>query len=250
MTRNAPTNPDAAAALAKLLARRIDPSLANLDAAQIESLLAQPVWTETASGPATQHADWQDRIIESLVPQAASVLDLGCGNGELLAKLIAHKKVRGQGVELDPAAVFQSVAKGVPVFQSDLDAGLKGFANQSFDCVVLEQTLQTLRRPVELLREMLRVGRRSIVSFPNFAFWQIRFDLALRGRMPVTPRLPRPWYDTPNIHLLTLQDFLDWTHSNRVHIVEAHVLADGTVRNMRDGDNLYAEEALLVVENS
>jgi len=241
--------PEATAALAKLLARRIDPSLANLEPGKIEALLTQPVWTESGVGPGSKHADWQDRLIESRVPEGASVLDLGCGNGELLATLMAHKKVRGQGVELDSAAVLESVASGVPVFQSNLDAGLKGFADQSFDYVVLEQTLQALHRPVELLREMLRVGRRGIVSFPNFGYWQIRFDLALRGRMPITPRLPRMWYDTPNIHLLTLQDFLDWAEANHVRIVEGHVLADGVVREMRPGDNLYAEEALLVVEN-
>jgi methionine biosynthesis protein MetW len=96
---------------------------------------------------------------------------------------------------------------------------------------------------------MLRVGRRSIVSFPNFGHWQIRFDLALRGRMPVTAGLPRPWYDTPNIHLLTLRDFLDWAAASHVRIVNAHVLAEGAVRPMESKDNLYAEEALLVLEN-
>ncbi len=176
------------------------------------------------------------------------MLDLGCGNGELLARLIQVKGVRGQGIELDAPAVFQCVARGVPVFQSDLDHGLRGFADQSFDYVVLEETLQTLHRPVDVLREMLRVGRRGIVSFPNFAYWRVRLGLAMTGQMPVTVDLPYRWFDTPNIHLFTLQDFLDWARSSNVRIVESFALADGQVRALRDGDNLYAEEVLSVVE--
>ena len=114
--------------------------------------------------------------------------------------------------------------------------------------MVLEETLQTLRRPVELLQEMLRVGKRGIVSFPNFGFWKVRLDLLLRGQMPVTERLPYRWYDTPNIHLLCLQDFLDWVHQHQVKVAEAHVFAEGKVRPMQEGDNLYAEQCLLVVE--
>jgi methionine biosynthesis protein MetW len=227
----------------------MDPALGQLDDERLAALLMGTPLQSPARSPG-DHTDWQDHIIEDRVPAGASVLDLGCGNGELLSSLMARKHVRGQGIELSPEAVFECVARGVPVFQSDLDAGLKGFADHSFEYVVLEETLQTLHRPVDLLHEMLRVGQRSIVSFPNFAHWQIRFDLAVRGRMPVTPRLPRPWYDTPNIHLLTLQDFLDWAEANHVRIVEGHVLADGQVRSLQPGDNIHAEEVLIVLENS
>lgn len=200
--------------------------------------------------PAKRSVDlrWQDRLIEAIVPDAAAVLDLGCGGGQLLHRLIEHKHVRGQGVELDPAAVNQCVARDVPVVQANLDEGLRGFADQSFDYVVLEETLQTLHRPVAVLAEMLRVGRRGIVSFPNFGHWQVRLDLAARGRMPISDRLPYRWHDTPNIHLFTLRDFLDWARQNRVRIVEAHALVNGAHRPLRPEDDLHAEEVLVVVE--
>ena len=191
---------------------------------------------------------WQDTIIESEIPAGASVLDLGCGDGQLLARLIQDKRVRGQGIELDAASVFECIARGVPVLQSDLDAGLKGFADQSFDYVVLEETLQTLHRPADVLAEMLRVGRTGIVSFPNFAHLRVRLSLALTGRMPLTPTLPYKWYDTPNIHLLSLSDFLDWAQEHGATVVRGYALADGRVRPLAADDNLRAEEVLLVVQ--
>jgi methionine biosynthesis protein MetW len=190
---------------------------------------------------------WQDRIIEREIPRGASVLDLGCGNGELLHTLCRLRGVRGQGLELDAAAVMECVERGVPVLQADLDEGLKGFSDNDFDYVVLEETLQTLHRPLRVLREMLRVGRHGIVSFPNFACWQVRWGLALEGRMPVTGRLPYRWHDTPNIHLFTLQDFLDWTKDEGVRVVKAFAFAEGRARPLRPGDNLVAEEALFFV---
>jgi methionine biosynthesis protein MetW len=236
--------------LVRMLLARIDPALGEPEAAKLEALLDQLESGHAGQQVGTEHRRWQDDLIEEKVPAGASVLDLGCGNGELLARLIQRKLVRGQGVELEAEAVFECVANGVPVLQANLDAGLKGFADHSFDYVVLEETLQTLHRPVELLKEMLRVGRRGIVSFPNFAYWQVRFDLAFGGRMPVTPRLPKRWYDTQNIHLLTIQDFLDWTDEAGVRIVAGHALANGQVRELRAADNLYAEEALVVVERA
>lgn len=235
-------------ALVRMLLSRADPALGEPDAAKLEAMLDQLESGPAGQHPGAPHHRWQDDLIEEKVPAGASVLDLGCGNGELLARLMHRKQVRGQGVELDPDAVFECVANGVPVLQANLDEGLKGFADHSFEYVVLEETLQTLHRPVELLKEMLRVGRRGIVSFPNFAYWQVRFDLACRGRMPVTSRLPKRWYDTQNIHLLTIQDFLDWAEENGVRIAQGYVLAGGVVRELRPADNLYAEEALLAVE--
>jgi methionine biosynthesis protein MetW len=127
---------------------------------------------------------------------------------------------------------------------------LKGFADQSFDYVILEETLQTLHHPTEVLSDMLRVGRTGIVSFPNFAYWRVRLDLALRGRMPVPDTLPYRWHDTPNIHLLTLGDFLDWARDHGVNIAAGHALVEGDVRPLHDKDGLYAEEVLLVVEKA
>lgn len=191
---------------------------------------------------------WQDDLILAMIPEDATVLDLGCGGGELLARLMGEKGVRGQGVELDPEAVFACVERGVPVFQTDLDGGLRGFPERNFDYVVLEETLQTLHQPHVILDELLRVARSGIVSFPNFGYWRVRMDLAVRGRMPVSEWLPFRWFDSPNIHLFTLQDFLDWCREKGVAVVEGHVLAEGQIRELREGDNLYAEEVLLRVE--
>jgi len=235
--------------LHKILAHADDPALRKLSLEELEQLLQQA----RAAMPPTPAADtrpqrWQDQIIQQHIRPGSRVLDLGCGSGELLARLIEHKQVRGQGVELDAQRVYQCVARGVPVFQSNLDMGLRGFADQSFDYVVLEETLQTLHRPTDVLQEMLRVGRCGVVSFPNFAYWRVRLDLGLRGRMPITERLPYRWHNTPNIHLLSLQDFLDWCLKHEVQVVQGHVLADGVVRQLAPRDNLFAEEALLVVE--
>jgi methionine biosynthesis protein MetW len=238
--------------VSRLLFAKTDPALLAAGAGKIEEFLAHV----GSSAPREKGPDgkpllrWQDAYIEQEIPAGATVLDLGCGCGELLAKLMRDKKVRGQGVERDADAVFECVARGVPVFQTDLDAGLTGFPDRRFDYVILEETLQTLQRPVEMLREMLRVGKRGVVSFPNFAYWRVRLDLGIRGRMPVTEYLPFRWYDTPNIHLFSLQDFLDWAAANQVNIINGYVLAEGQVRPMQPGDNLYAEEALLTVEKA
>ncbi len=147
------------------------------------------------------------KIIADLVPRGATLLDLGCGDGDLLSYLIATKQARGSGVDISPAAVEACVARGLSVFHGDLDEGLADYQDGSFDVVSLSFSLQQLRRPRLVVREMARVGRQIIVSFPNFAYWTIRLQLALRGRMPVSKELPYQWYDTPNIHLCTLRDF-------------------------------------------
>jgi methionine biosynthesis protein MetW len=232
-------------ALKPLLAK-LDPALARLSVEELATALGYNPDGQAAIASAP--ARWEDQLIQQIIPQGATVLDLGCGEGELLAKLQQNKSVRGQGVELDETAAFACIARDVPIFQIDLDSGLKEFTDDSFDYVVLEETLQTLRKPIDLLQEMLRVGRRGIVSFPNFGFWKVRLDLLLRGKMPVTEQLPHRWYNTPNIHLMTLQDFLDWVHQHRVKIAQAHVFAEGHIRPMQDGDNLYAEQCLLVLE--
>lgn len=191
---------------------------------------------------------WQDQVILDELPRGASVLDLGCGDGDLLSKLISTLDVRGQGVELDPMAVIRSIDRGVPVLNIDLDLGLGDFADQSFDYVILESTLQTLRAPMTILTEMLRVGRRGIISFPNFGHWRVRFDLAMRGRMPLTRGLPFGWYDTPNIHLFTLADFMDWCYEHKVAVTLGFGLENGRIHKLSPADNLTIEEALLFLE--
>jgi len=147
------------------------------------------------------------RIIADLVNPGARVLDLGCGTGDLLAHLQATRNVNGYGLEIDQDKITVCLAKGVNVLEQNLDEGLTNFGSDSFDMVVMTETLQSVREPQTMLREMLRIGRECVVTFPNFGHWRCRMQLTLRGRMPVAAHLPHTWYDTPNIHLCTFNDF-------------------------------------------
>ena len=235
--------------LAAMLKKRMDPALLRFGSEKISNFFAG---VGSASRPVTDAAGrpfrWHDQLIVEKIPAGAAVLDLGCGHGDLLKTLMADKNVRGQGIELDPAAVSACVRRVVAVFQDDIYHGLSKFPDHCYDYVILEETIQTLDRPDQVMLDMLRVGRRGFISFPNFAFWQVRLDLAVRGRMPQTGWLPYNWYDTPNIHNLSIQDFLMWAEDEDINIVEGHVLANGEVRELRISDNLDAEEALLLVE--
>ncbi|MCH2098881.1 MAG: methionine biosynthesis protein MetW [Pseudomonadales bacterium] len=142
-----------------------------------------------------------------MIEPGARVLDLGCGTGALLAWLAAHKGVNGYGLEIDPHNISTCIERGVNVLEQNLDDDLSAFETGGFDVVVMTETLQAVRRPDRVLEEMLRIAPRGIVTFPNFAHWRIRAQLALRGRMPMNDALPHAWYDTPNIHLCTFDDF-------------------------------------------
>lgn len=200
-----------------------------------------------AQPPVSPAERWDHQLITSLVADGSTVLDVGCGSGELLGRLIRDKGCRGQGIERDQAAVLACVARGVPVIQRDVDHGLSGFPDAQFDYVVLEETLQVVQRPDVVLREMLRVGRVGIVSFPNFGHWWVRTQLLLEGRMPVTPRLPFSWFGSPNIHVLTIRDFETWCAEEGVTIEQAYACADGDVHPLIPADNVLAEEALFVI---
>ncbi|HEY5646037.1 MAG TPA: methionine biosynthesis protein MetW [Pseudomonadales bacterium] len=163
-------------------------------------------------------------IIADLVKPGANVLDLGCGNGELLAHLRDNKSVNGYGLEIDAQKITTCVLNGVNVIEQDLDEGLANFADDSFDMVVMTETLQSVKAPVQLLQEMLRIGRECIVTFPNFGHWRCRLQLAAKGRMPVSEHLPHTWYDTPNIHLCTFLDFERLCRDQRFNIIERFVV--------------------------
>jgi methionine biosynthesis protein MetW len=147
-------------------------------------------------------------LIAEMVKPGARVLDVGCGDGELLSLLEAERDVDGRGIELSQSNVNLCVAKGLSVIQGDADRDLANYPDSSFDYAILSQTLQATRRPRRVMEQLLRIGRRAIVSFPNFGHWRIRLQFLAGGRMPVTPTLPDSWYETPNIHYCTIKDFL------------------------------------------
>lgn len=148
------------------------------------------------------------QAIAGLIPESATVLDIGCGDGELLAWLMRHKRVEVRGVEINTENVNKAIAAGVAVIQGDIETDLAFYPDRAFDVVVLSQTLQAMRDPKAVLAELLRIGKTAIVSVPNFGNWKNRFYLAFKGRMPVTSTLSYQWYDTPNIHFCTIRDFI------------------------------------------
>jgi methionine biosynthesis protein MetW len=164
--------------------------------------------------------------IAQWVKPGARVLDLGCGDGALFKYLKRERDISGYGVEIDDANVLACVQNGVNVIQRNLERGLREFDDQSFDYVILSQTLQAMRNGERIIREMLRVGREGILTFPNFGYWRNRLHV-LSGRMPVSETLPHQWFDTPNIHLCTLDDFEHFCTERHIRILERKVLTDG-----------------------
>ncbi len=185
-------------------------------------------------------------LIESLIEPNSRVLDVGCGDGELLARLSADKNIRGSGIEVEQELVLCCIRRGLPVIHRDIERGLHNYADKSFDYVILSQTVQTLREPEKVLRELLRVGRKVIVSFPNFAHWRCRGQLLLGGKAPVTARLPFQWYDSPNIHWLSLKDFETLCGKLGVTIEKRIPLAGTRVAAVRLLPNLLAEQVIYV----
>lgn len=163
------------------------------------------------------------QIISDWIPDGARVLDLGCGNGELLRHL-QQRNISGYGLEIDNSRFADCIRAGVNVIQADLDEGLSQFSDQSFDFVILSQTLQAIQRPDFLLDEIVRVGRRGIIGFPNFGHWQCRLQLGLGGRMPVSRSLPNAWFETPNIHLCTIRDFEQLCSDHGVTILNRSIV--------------------------
>lgn len=172
-----------------------------------------------------QRADFT--AIAAWVKPGSRVLDLGCGDGTLLRYLKERRNISGYGVEIDDESVLACVRNGVSVVQNDLERGLSGFEDGSFDYVILSQTLQLVRSSERVIREMLRVGREGIVTFPNFGYWRNRVQV-LVGRMPVSDNLPYQWFETPNIHLCTIRDFEEFCRGHGVRILERIVMRNGS----------------------
>ena len=184
-------------------------------------------------------------IIAGWIKPGSRVLDLGCGDGTLMRYLQEHRKVTGYGLEIDQANIVKAIKNDVNVLQTDLDVGLSDFDEESFDYVVMTQTLQAMRYPDKVLSEMMRIGREGIITFPNFGHWRSRLQI-MAGHMPMTGALPNKWYNTPNIHLCTLSDFEDLCRKQKINILQRTVVDQNhkTSMAMRMLPNLMGEIAL------
>ncbi len=189
-----------------------------------------------------------NRIIASLIPPGSRVLDLGCGEGDLLDLLVREKGVIASGVEIDEEAIYRCVEKGLSVSRLDIDSGLDDYPDGFFDYVIFNQVLEQVIHPRQALLQGFRVGRRVIVGFPNFCHWPLRFRILFRGRVPVGPALPYEWYDSPNLHFLSVKDFLDFCGREGLTVESRFFLAG--VRRVRFLPNLRARKAILGLSRS
>jgi len=205
-------------------------------------------WAAAGEGPKMEnhHLDITAKTIRRMnLRPGERVLDLGCGDGQLLAWLGEHKHVDARGVEIDPGKVRRAIARGVSVYQSDIEQGLADYSEGAFDFVILSHTLQEMRYPMRVLREMLRVGRHAIVTFPNFGHWTTRVSHLFSGRSPNTKLFPYPWHDSPNLHFLTIHDFLQLCREQN-WIIERQIFVRGN-REARVLPNLFAEVAVFSI---
>ena len=185
------------------------------------------------------------RIILGLVKPNSSVLDLGCGAGELLYILIKEKGIRGQGIEIDEQAIYKCVAKGLNVFHGDIDIGLSEYKDKSFDYVVLNQSFQQVRHVDIVLKDALRVGKKVIVGFPNFAYYKSRAQIFFQGKTPVTSSLPYQWYKTPNLHFLSISDFKGYCRVKDIKIEKSFYI--GGKRQVSAFQNLLAQSGIFLI---
>ena len=190
-------------------------------------------------------------VITNIIEQGSKVLDLGCGNGTLLKMLVEEKQCSGLGVDINQNNVIESIQKGLSIVQGDIDEGLKEFGDKEFDYVILNQTLQTTEKPDYVIDEMLRSGKKVVVSFPNFGYWRVRFYLFFKGKMPELGLLRFHWYDTPNIHLLTVADFFEFCKERNIKITKSVYIKRGKISKNPFNQvltNLLCAEALFVIE--
>lgn len=188
-------------------------------------------------------------IITNMIKEGLSVLDLGCGDGTLL-KMLKNKNIHARGIDINQENIVKCLEKGLSVIQGDIDEGLQEYPDKSYDYVVLNQTLQSTEKPDFVINEMLRVGKKVVVSFPNFGYWKVRFYLMFKGKMPKSNILPFQWYNTPNIHLLTIEDFYDFAKLNEFKIEQKISMTKAKARNSvfhKIFDNFFTEEVIFVI---
>jgi len=185
------------------------------------------------------------RAILEWVSPGSTVLDLGCGDGELLSLLARAKNVRGHGIEIDEQAIYRCVAKGFSVFHEDIDHGLPEYGDSSFDYVILYQTFQQVKEPDVVMKEALRVGREVIIGFPNFAHYDARLQMFFRGKAPMTPSLPHEWHETPNLHFLSISDFIEYCQKREIGI--KHSFFVGKKGQVKRLPNLFACTGLFLL---
>jgi len=185
------------------------------------------------------------RVIADWIRPEASVLDLGCGDGELLSILVKEKGVRANGIEIDEQAIYKCVEKGLSVFHEDIEEGLSGYPDESFDYVVMNGSLQQVKKPDTVFKEALRVGKKLIVGFPNFSHYSSRLQMLFSGNVPVTPSLPYQWYDTPNLHFLSISDFRGYCKLRGLKIEASAFLSKD--RRVGFFPNVFAEQGLFLL---
>jgi len=192
------------------------------------------------------------QIIADQIPNNSRVLDVGCGDGTLLAYLTDKKNINGRGLELSTSKVNEALRNGLAVVQGDLESELSNYTKESFDYVILSQTLQATRNPKSVLETLLHIGNNIVISFPNFGHWKVRLSLLLKGKMPTTPTLPETWYDTENIHLCTILDFISLVDELDVSIKKGYALdRDGSIKTLKAlgwAANLFGEQAIFFLE--
>jgi len=186
------------------------------------------------------------QVIVDLIEKGSRVLDLGCGDGELLALLTKEKDCTGSGLEIDEKAIYKSMAKGISVSHGDIDTGLPDYASKRFDYVILNESIQEILHPTQVLLEALRVGRKVIVGIPNFCHLGARFQFFFKGRTPITEALPYKWYDTPNIRFLSLKDFRDFCKEQGIKIVKEIGIANS--KKIRFKKNWFATSGIYLLE--
>jgi methionine biosynthesis protein MetW len=188
------------------------------------------------------------RIITDWIRVSSSVLDLGCGDGELLSILTAEKNVHAQGTEIDEQAIYKCVARGLSVYHEDIETSLPGYPSESFDYVILSGSLQQVKKPDYVLNEALRVGKNIVVSFPNFSHYSVRFQILVNGKVPVTPSLPYEWYNTPNMHFLSILDFRNYCKTKNIKIENSAFVSKG--KRVNHFSNFFAETGMFLLKTA